>query len=75
MDLMMPEMDGVATTRAIRERFPTIQVIALTSFPEEQMLQDVLEAGALSYLLKNVGRGRAGAGDSRGAPGSGDARA
>jgi NarL family two-component system response regulator LiaR len=30
-------------------------VIALTSFPEEQMLQDVLEAGALSYLLKNVG--------------------
>jgi NarL family two-component system response regulator LiaR len=55
MDLMMPEMDGVAATRAIRERFPTIQVIALTSFPEEQMLQDVLEAGALSYLLKNVG--------------------
>ncbi|HEY2594316.1 MAG TPA: response regulator transcription factor, partial [Chloroflexota bacterium] len=48
-------MDGVATTRAIRERFPGVQVIALTSFPEEQMLQDVLEAGALSYLLKNVG--------------------
>jgi NarL family two-component system response regulator LiaR len=55
MDLMMPEMDGVAATRAIRERFPSVQVIALTSFPEEQMLQDVLEAGALSYLLKNVG--------------------
>ena len=55
MDLMMPEMDGVAATRAIRERYPSVQVIALTSFPEEQMLQDVLEAGALSYLLKNVG--------------------
>jgi NarL family two-component system response regulator LiaR len=55
MDLMMPEMDGVAATRAIRQQFPSVQVIALTSFPEEQMLQDVLEAGALSYLLKNVG--------------------
>src|SRR4030081_2447022 len=55
MDLVMPGMDGVATTRAIRERFPNIQVIALTSFPEDRLVQDVLEAGALSYLLKNVG--------------------
>jgi NarL family two-component system response regulator LiaR len=47
-------MDGVATTRAIRERFPAIQVIALTSFPEDRLMQEVLEAGALSYLLKNV---------------------
>ena len=54
MDLVMPGMDGVATTRAIRERFPTIQVIALTSFPEDRLVQDVLAAGALSYLLKNV---------------------
>jgi two-component system, NarL family, response regulator LiaR len=55
MDLVMPGMDGVATTRAVRERFPTIRVIALTSFPEDQLVHDVLEAGALSYLLKNVG--------------------
>jgi NarL family two-component system response regulator LiaR len=55
MDLIMPGMDGVATTRAIRERFPQIRVIALTSFPEDRLVQDVLEAGALSYLLKNVG--------------------
>ena len=55
MDLVMPGMDGVATTRAIRERFPDIRVIALTSFPEDRLVQDVLEAGALSYLLKNVG--------------------
>ena len=54
MDLVMPEMDGVATTRALRERFPAIQVIALTSFPEDRLIQQVLEAGALSYLLKNV---------------------
>jgi NarL family two-component system response regulator LiaR len=55
MDLMMPDMDGVATTRAMRERFPGVKVIALTSFPEDQLIQSVLEAGALSYLLKNVG--------------------
>jgi two-component system, NarL family, response regulator LiaR len=55
MDLVMPGMDGVQTTRAIRERFPDIQVIALTSFPEDRLVQEVLEAGALSYLLKNVG--------------------
>jgi len=55
MDLVMPGMDGVQATRAIRERFPEIRVIALTSFPEDRLVQDVLEAGALSYLLKNVG--------------------
>src|SRR6478752_6742543 len=54
MDLVMPGMDGVQTTRAIRERFPAIRVIALTSFPEDKLVQQVLEAGALSYLLKNV---------------------
>jgi len=55
MDLMMPGMDGVATTRAILERFPDVRIIALTSFPQDQLVQEVLQAGALSYLLKNVG--------------------
>jgi NarL family two-component system response regulator LiaR len=55
MDLVMPGMDGVEATRQIRARFPSIRVIALTSFPEDRLVQDVLEAGALSYLLKNVG--------------------
>jgi two-component system, NarL family, response regulator LiaR len=54
MDLIMPGMDGVATTRAMRERFPSVRVIALTSFPEDRLVQEVLEAGAISYLLKNV---------------------
>ena len=54
MDLMMPEMDGVATTRVIRERFPSVQVIALTSFPDDRLVPEALEAGALSYLMKNV---------------------
>ena len=57
MDLVMPGMNGVQATRAIRERYPQIQVIALTSFPEEDLVQDALEAGAISYLLKDVSAG------------------
>jgi NarL family two-component system response regulator LiaR len=54
MDLVMPGMDGAAATHAIRERYPHIQVIALTSFKEKELVQGVLEAGAIGYLLKNV---------------------
>jgi NarL family two-component system response regulator LiaR len=54
MDLVMPKMDGATATRAIRERCPEVQVIALTSFKEEELVQGVLQAGAISYLLKNV---------------------
>jgi len=54
MDLVMPNMDGIAATRAIRERWPHIPVIALTSFQEKKLVQDVLQAGAISYLLKGV---------------------
>jgi NarL family two-component system response regulator LiaR len=54
MDLVMPRMDGVAATRAIRERWPQIQIIALTSFKEQELVEDVVQAGAISYLLKDV---------------------
>jgi NarL family two-component system response regulator LiaR len=54
MDLVMPEMDGTAATRAIRERWPQVQVVALTSFQENELVQQALQAGAISYLLKNV---------------------
>ncbi len=54
MDLVMPEMDGTTATRAIRERWPQVQVIALTSFQEKKLVQEALRAGAISYLLKNV---------------------
>jgi len=54
MDLVMPGMDGVAATRVIRKRCPEVQVIALTSFKEEELVQGALEAGAIGYLLKNV---------------------
>jgi len=54
MDLVMPEMDGAQATRAIRERWPEVQVVALTSFKEDDLVQAALEAGAIGYLLKNV---------------------
>jgi NarL family two-component system response regulator LiaR len=54
MDLVMPEMDGATATRLIRERYPQIKVIALTSFKEDDLVQGVLAAGAIGYLLKNV---------------------
>jgi NarL family two-component system response regulator LiaR len=54
MDLQMPVMDGVTATRAIRERSPTVQVLALTSFRDEELVQRALQAGAIGYLLKNV---------------------
>jgi len=54
MDLMMPIMDGITATHLIRHDFPDIQVIALTSFGEEKLIKDVLEAGAISYLFKKI---------------------
>ena len=54
MDLMMPEMDGASATRAIRQICPQTQVIALTSFKEQDLVQKALQAGAIGYLLKNV---------------------
>jgi len=54
MDLIMPGMDGTEATRIIRERWPEVQVIALTSFQEKELVQKVLQAGAIGYLLKNV---------------------
>ena len=54
MDLVMPDMNGVDATLAIHERWPQIQVIALTSFQEKDLVQEALQAGAISYLLKNI---------------------
>ncbi len=54
MDLVMPEMDGTTATRQIRDRWPEVQVVALTSFQEQELVREVLRAGAIGYLLKNV---------------------
>jgi NarL family two-component system response regulator LiaR len=54
MDMVMPEMDGATVTRVIRQQFPSVQVLALTSFKEGDLVKNALEAGAIGYLLKDV---------------------
>jgi NarL family two-component system response regulator LiaR len=54
MDLVMPELGGVAATRAIHSRWSQVQVIALTSYEDKELVQDALHAGAIGYLLKNI---------------------
>jgi len=54
MDMVMPDMDGAAATRQIRLQSEAVQVIALTSFKEESLVQSALQAGAIGYLLKDV---------------------
>ena len=50
----MDGMDGIAATRAIRRKYPRLQVIALTSFHDKEMIEAMMQAGAIGYLLKNV---------------------
>ena len=54
MDMVMGDMDGAEATQIIRERNPSIQVLALTSFQEKDLIEGALQAGAIGYLLKNV---------------------
>lgn len=54
MDLKMPVMDGVMATEIIAQKYPTVRVIALTSFDDERLMQSAKQAGVHTYLLKNV---------------------
>jgi len=54
MDIVMPKMGGAQATRLIRAKFPDIQVIGLTSFQDKDLVQEMLRAGAIGYLLKNI---------------------
>jgi DNA-binding NarL/FixJ family response regulator len=54
MDIKMPVMDGITATRQIKSRWSVIEVVAMTSFVEEAMVRDALEAGAAGYLLKDA---------------------
>ncbi|MDQ3942872.1 MAG: response regulator transcription factor [Actinomycetota bacterium] len=54
MDLLMPVMDGIAATGAIRTELPDVEVIALTSVLEDDLVSGAIKAGAIGYLLKNT---------------------
>lgn len=54
MDLLMPGMSGMEAISQIKQQFPHIQCIALTSYKEEELVQGALKAGAIGYLLKDV---------------------
>lgn len=57
MDLVMPNIDGATATEKIRAQHPNIQVVVLTSFKENELIQRAMEAGAIGYLLKTVSAG------------------
>jgi DNA-binding NarL/FixJ family response regulator len=53
-DIKMPKMDGITAVKIIKEEFPSIGIIALSMFDEEELIVEMLEAGAKGYLLKNA---------------------
>ncbi|MBW4667887.1 MAG: response regulator transcription factor [Cyanomargarita calcarea GSE-NOS-MK-12-04C] len=54
MDIRMPIMDGVATTREIHQRFPKIKILVLTTFDDDEYVTAALQSGAMGYLLKDT---------------------
>jgi two-component system, NarL family, response regulator LiaR len=54
MDMVMPQMNGPAAIRLIRQQFPKVRIIALTSFTDGDLIREALEAGAIGYLLKDI---------------------
>jgi DNA-binding NarL/FixJ family response regulator len=54
MDLIMPKMDGIAATRTLRQCYPQVQIVALIGFGEEELLEEVMKAGAFSYVFKSA---------------------
>jgi DNA-binding NarL/FixJ family response regulator len=54
MDIKMPEMDGIQTTSAIKQKYKDVKVLALSMFNEDKYIVDMMKAGASGYLLKNA---------------------
>lgn len=61
MDLLMPRLDGIATTREVKQRYPGVEVVVVTSFSETERIHAALEAGAAGYLLKDAEADQVGA--------------
>jgi DNA-binding NarL/FixJ family response regulator len=58
MDLKMPRMGGIMATRLIRERFPAVRIVVLTTYSTDEWLIDAIRAGAAGYILKDTPRER-----------------
>jgi DNA-binding NarL/FixJ family response regulator len=56
VDVRMPVLDGVAVTALIRGSFPNIKILALSTYDEQQLIGEMLDAGANGYLLKNISK-------------------
>jgi DNA-binding NarL/FixJ family response regulator len=57
MDILMPQMDGLAATAAIRRELPDTEVIVMTSVLDDTVIRQAIKAGAIGYLLKDTGSG------------------
>ncbi|MDP2387171.1 MAG: response regulator transcription factor [Bacteroidota bacterium] len=55
-DISMPEMNGLELTKAVKEKFPNIKVIALSMFGERNTISEMLLAGISGYIVKNTGK-------------------
>ncbi len=56
MDISMPNLDGIAATKVIKDRLPDVKVVILTAYEDEEYAYQVLRAGASGYVLKNAGK-------------------
>lgn len=54
MDVRMPGLDGIAATRTLKERWPEIRIVILTTFDDRELIQAGLQAGAEGYVLKDI---------------------
>lgn len=54
MDVVMPQMNGVEATRAVLKQDPQMKIIVLTTYPDQDLIQKALEAGAIGFLLKDT---------------------
>ena len=54
MDLKMPHINGVEATKIIRDRYPDIKIIALTSYNTKSFIANMIDVGAVSYIIKNT---------------------
>lgn len=55
-DISMPEMNGLELTKAVKEKFPAIKIIALSMFGERNTISEMLQAGINGYIVKNTGK-------------------